>query len=430
MDQHEQHGVGDDPDKLKMGSAEVYQRLKTDNPPSTEESQAELGDNPILAFNLNQTTYNPDFVPAVGHENGHGQLLADQPTSPELAAELEQTHWLTDPETGQQFSCLKLNWPPSSGGRPHVVFQGMMGSTAEDLGRHAAAQFAKQLGGPVMVLNRYGMAGSDIMSEADQEAALQGNFRPQLDVLTRALVADGETKITASGHSMGGRELAAFIAVAPEHGLQIDEAVIVVGPGAAALGVEDLRHRFIRPGGKARRFYAALAVDPEHKKVLAKTADQRRTEAAATPQFRHSGHEANAAGMAYDTMGADLLDGLAANPSLHITLVSGSEDEVVPQRSYRDMIRNVVGALAINEASGPDSKGTELVEDYQKLQSASKQELNQLASNTDNRLAAAIVATRNRIQQVILPGDAHPFASDRRRMVAFVADAVKASRQS
>jgi pimeloyl-ACP methyl ester carboxylesterase len=381
---------------------------------------------------------NPDFT------LDHIEQPADQQPSEKLKAELKEHHTLTDPETGKEYTCLKLNWPPAEGQVVRLMtLQWSQSTESGGATAHTMEQAALQLDGPVVVINNPGMAGSSKTDKEQRKQLRAGDIQTTAASMLRAVCSSEEIKeLEVFGYSQGGREAAAMLAVAPDLGIKIDKAVIMEAPGAVEFSNLDLISR-PQKEGEHLKFYQTTTRDAKLVEELGDNAvaNQSQLKAglelfrAVKPDLR--GNVSEYIGMAKANLGEDLLTALVKNPDLEITLIGGGASQLVPKGAYYELREEIVGAVALSfakvrvEATGEQFDDAEMMELYEILSGLKNEALEAIVAagvadgatpetKRSGEVAGYLRDARRRLRLQMLPGETHSFGEEGRRMVGYI----------
>lgn len=332
-------------------NAAIYAELLTE----TQTKAAELGKpdgpkkNPMARFNLDLDGQNPDWQPTA--ESGI-PLAEELVVSPELRAELDTPRQIADPESGQSFSALFVNWPKDGessqpfdqdaatkikpGQKVLVALPQYNITTEHEPLNYLIERMALETGEPMVVINNPSTAESSDLTE-EQTKALKdaGDFGALSRPMLRTLKEQGITTIDLFGYSMGARVAASLAAEAAGLGIAVENLVLLEAPGTYDVGVAELADNFIRKEGKnlglyqkhpndARQIEAAGLNKPVRKQLWNMA---RGFIKAASRRGMYTGYPQ---AMTKPTLPLDALQAMTEQPDLKLTLINAGASTISP----------------------------------------------------------------------------------------------------
>jgi pimeloyl-ACP methyl ester carboxylesterase len=262
--------------------------------------------------------------------------------TPEQAEALRHREYLTDHDTGQRLSALKVNWPSSKEldaearipGEVTVFIPAWLSDVEKGPTHLRVEQVALQSEEPLLAINPPSHGESDNLTPEQRQSLDAGEgFASMAHALLRSLKAEGVDHINLVGTSQGGAIASSLIALAHEYDIEVHEAILVDPANAENTETPAIRKRALRRGFKAELKELDLYhTHPQNPKMAEATwqgkwyKKLKEAAMALAPAGKGRGIDTYfrfPSGMATGALESDLEVGLQHQPNLHVSEVNG-----------------------------------------------------------------------------------------------------------
>lgn len=288
---------------------------------------------PIARFNLNLDNQNPDWEARDGTKSP-AHVKKEETTS------LEK---IKDPETGQTFKSLKLNWEQFVPGESRVlVFMPSVNNKVQ-LGatNYRIDQLGRQIDLPILAINYPGMGSQWLTKEQKTGLADDLSYGPIAEAELRAMREMGITEVDLVGQSLGGFVGIEFARKAKKYGIIVKNLIVVESPGEEELTSKELTKRVIHEGNYID-LYQSRPFDDEMFRSLGLHRSTPRRMASFVLWLIGGiikdklGHYSSPVTQA--AVGEMLEDALASNPEMNVVVAHGTLSTISPSNANAELV--------------------------------------------------------------------------------------------
>lgn len=309
-----------------------------------------LIDNPIARTNL----FNPDFTPTdevqklhedIARRLGYTPLKLAHTVPESLAEEIKKGERIADPETGQNFNVLRLNWDKFTDHA--LVFLPAYNDRIEKREINMRLkELARQTGVPTLSIDFPHMGESDDLTPEQVKCLKEEkSYREVAKAQIRVLESLGIKNIDIVGISMGGWAAAEIAKSASDSSITVDNAIIIDAPGVEEFDdkgfIDELSKREMSQG-KYVDLYQSAPYNPEMRKagIQDKSEVTKKINVVRwlARTFRQDPGGVYKKAMARKTLPETLHEALKRNPKLKVTDIHGTTSPVSPTEANREMM--------------------------------------------------------------------------------------------
>lgn len=313
-----------------------------------EKEQGPLIANPIARFNLNLNDANPDVQPTP--ESGLEPW--PDPTLPEvLKKELSSPEKIADPQTGQQFNVLKLNWSKledSDVKRVMINLPSYNNVITKGGTNYRIQELARQIEAPLLVIDHPNMGSDPLTQEQIEGLKSDDGYGIIAEAELRIMQALGIKEITLVGQSMGAWAASSVAPRAEKYGIKVANLVIVDSPGVeefnpdgqgSEIGMKEIAE------GQYLDLYQSRPYDPKLREATGQHLPQEEKNAALGEWVMSAMHN-DPDGVYRQAMSKKSLPGLlrrtlATQPDAQVRIINGTISGVSPTRGNAEMAKEL-----------------------------------------------------------------------------------------
>lgn len=270
-----------------------------------------------------------------------------EPSSSEtLLQEIKSGEKVTDPESGQQFNVLKLNWEKMKSGNERVlVFLPPFNNAIEEGSTNYRIQeLARQLEMPTLAIDHPSVGGSDNLTDTQKDAMRTGDGYIEIArAELRTMQEMGIREIDIVGQSMGAFTGAEMARVANEFGIKIKNLLLIESPGVEDVSLKEIAQRFLSEG-KYLDLYQSAPYDPAMREASGLTGStlERQWDLLSwgASVFKNSGIK-YAEMMRKKVVPSYLREALGKSPDMRLTVINGTISTVSPDKANNQMVEEL-----------------------------------------------------------------------------------------
>lgn len=286
---------------------------------------------------------NPDWQPTPESEL---PPVPEATPSETLLQEIKNGEKIIDPESGQQFNALKLNWEKMRIGNERVlVFLPPFNNAIEEgATNYRIQELARQLEMPTLAIDHPSVGKSDKLTDKQKEAMKGGDGYTEIArAELRAMQQMGIKEIDIVGQSMGAFTAAEMARVANEFDIEIKNLLLIESPGVEDVSLKEIAQRFLSEG-KYLDLYQSTPYDPAMREASGLTSStlERQWDLLSwgVSAFKNSGVK-YAEMMRHKVLTDYLKQGLSTNPDMKVTLMNGTISTVSPREANNQVVEDL-----------------------------------------------------------------------------------------
>ncbi len=300
--------------------------------------------NPVAHFNLAQQDH---WQPT--EESGLPPLPSYDTEG--VVEALKNPEKISDPETGQQFRVVKLNWQERESlsvdqvdnpqQRP-LMYIPEYGWSAAHEGpiQLRLEELVRQTGRPVFSIDHPGWGSDNLTEEQKKALKTDEGYGPIAEAQLRVMKEMGIKDVDLVGISMGAWSAASLAEKAEQEGIKVHNLVVMESPGVEEMSATKLMSGEISEA-KRLELYHSMPYDVRLRELSGhfKSAFRRNIDLV---KWGLGGMKAGGSkyiqAMGRETLGNHLGKAIESNPDLHVQVMNGTDSKVSPSGANASLV--------------------------------------------------------------------------------------------